>query len=96
MRTPPQRPSPTISSKTAFSGHIRPSSCPEGNLRVTLPNGTDVIIKDVVDCCWSDLSCSPCWDGQNFDQIVGKTFPQCGKNNAKKCYNIPECSLLGE
>jgi hypothetical protein len=93
MRLPLNIRSRAVHKEYDTRSHIRPSSCKEGKLQVTLPTGTQVNIDDVVDCCYEGITsgCEPCQNGQNFNAIVGSTFPQCGENNKNNCYYHPSC-----
>lgn len=74
---------------------VSPSDCPDGDLNVTLPNGTTAKLHNAIGCCYSYPSCNPCSGAKSthYDKIIGEHFPDtCGTNNVNDCYYYVNCN----
>jgi len=78
----------------ATMGAFRPSDCPDGDINVTLPNGTTAKLHNAIGCCYSYPNCNPCSGSHSssYDRIIGEHFPQCGTNNSNNCYYYVNCN----
>ena len=74
------------------SGRIRPSDCPDGDVHVTLPDGTQTTLPGAAGCCYHYPDCDPCSSPSHYNSLVGQTFPQCGTNNSNHCYISITCN----
>ena len=78
----------------SYNKGIRPSDCPDGDVNVTLPDGTKTSLPGAAGCCYSYPSCDPCSSPSHYNSLVGQSFPQCGVDNSNHCYISLTCNGL--
>lgn len=88
MRIPKQsKPIIGYGKRVSVAEVVRPSDCPDGNLKIYNPAGGEpTTVTGVVGCCYDYPDCNVCNPNQNWDSYIGKYFnAMCGDNNSYNC-----------